>query len=297
VKTSLKALAGAALLFVPVLVRAQALAPAGQPAGQIQKTVEVYLRNLYAFGSDVQVTVSAPKESQVPGLLETDVAVKIGDNTENARFYVSRDGKYLVRGEISDLSRDPLADNRAKIDFRNAPSMGNANAPVTLVEYSDFECPVCRNLHDVMREMLPRYPQVRVVFKDFPLDSIHPWARTAALAGRCAYQQNAEAFWKMYDAIYDGQEVVSAANAYTKMTDFAGQAGLNVDTFKSCMAGPEATAAVDASRANGLQLEINSTPTIFVNGRRLVGADGRTLEQFIQYELARQKSSNDGAKK
>src|SRR4029077_3807510 len=228
------------LLFGPFIVRAQVAAPA---TGQVQKQVEAYLRNMYAFGPDVQVTVSAPKESQVAGLLETDVAVKIGENTENAKFYISKDGKYLVRGEIADLTRDPLADNRSKIDLKNSPSMGTTNAPVTLVEYSDFECPVCRNLHDVMREVLPKYPQVRVVFKDFPLDSIHPWARTAALAGRCAYQQNPPAFWKMYDAIYDGQEIISASNAYTKMTDFAGQAGLDAGAFKSCMAGPEAAAA------------------------------------------------------
>src|SRR5258708_4220350 len=103
VKNSLKALVGAVLILAPAMVRAQATAPAVGPAGQIQKTVEAYLRNLYAFGSDVQVTVSAPKESPVPGLLETDVAVKIGDNVENAKFYVSRDAKYLVRGEVSDL--------------------------------------------------------------------------------------------------------------------------------------------------------------------------------------------------
>jgi protein-disulfide isomerase len=295
VKISVKAFAGLVLLLAPVLVRAQSAAvatgPASSQAASVQKQIEAYLRNMYAFGSDVQVTVSAPKESKVAGLLETDVVVKIGESNENAKFYVSKDGKYLVRGEIADLTRDPLADNRAKIDFKNAPSIGNVNAPVTLVEYSDFECPVCRNLHDVMRDMLPKYPQVRVVFKDFPLDSIHPWARTAALAGRCAYQQNPAAFWKMYDAIYDGQEIISASNAYSKMTDFAGQAGLNAEAFKSCMAGPEAAAAIDASRANGVQLDVNSTPTIFVNGRRLVGADGRTLEQYIQYELARQKTS------
>jgi protein-disulfide isomerase len=283
----------AAVLFVAAAaLRAQSPAPGtAEPASQIQKTVEAYLRNLYAFGPDVQVTVSAPKESAVAGLLQTDVAVKIGDSAENATFYVSKDGKYLVRGEVSDLSRDPLAENRAKIDMKNAPSLGDPKAPITLVEYSDFECPVCRSLHDVLRGMLPNYPQVRVVFKDFPIDSLHPWARTAALAGRCAYQQDAAAFWKMYDLIYDNQEIISASNAWTKMADFAGQAGLNQEAFKSCLASPEAAAAVDASRANGAQLDVNSTPTIFVNGRRLVGADGRALEQYIQYELARQKAT------
>jgi protein-disulfide isomerase len=290
-------LGGLALLSTAMSVRGQTAATTstttsgGAQTTPIQKTVEAYLRNLYAFGPDVQVTVSAPKESPVSGLLQTDVAVKIGPDAENATFYVSRDGKYLVRGEVSDLSRDPLADNRAKIDLKNAPSLGDAKATVTLVEYSDFECPVCRGLHDVLRGILPNYPQVRVVFKDFPLETLHPWARTAALAGRCAYQQDPAAFWKMYDAIYGNQELISAANAWTKMADFATQAGLNADGFKSCMASPEAAAAVDASHANGVQLEVTSTPTVFVNGRRLVGADGHALEQYIQYEIARQKTS------
>ena len=74
------------------------------------------------------------------------------------------------------------------------------------MEYSDFQCPVCRSLHDALRGLLPNYPQVKVVFKDFPLETLHPWARTAALAGRCAYQQDAKAFWKLYDLIYDNQD-------------------------------------------------------------------------------------------
>jgi protein-disulfide isomerase len=181
--------------------------------------------------------------------------------------------------------------------MKDAPSLGDAKATVTLVEFSDFQCPVCRSLHDVLRGMLPNYPQVRVVFKDFPIEVLHPWARTAALAGRCAYQQDPRVFWKVYDAIYDQQEVISAENAWAKMADFAAQSGLSPDAFKACMASPEAAAAVDASRANGQQLDVNSTPTVFVNGRRLVGADAHALEQYIQYELAQQKPTKDTAKK
>ena len=101
----------------------------------------------------------------------------------------------------------------------------------------------------------------------------------------------------MYDAIYDNQEIISAENAWTKMGEFAGQAGLNADTFKACMASPEAAAAIEASRTNAVKLEVNSTPTIFVNGRRLVGADPHLLEQYIQYELAQLKSSKSADKK
>ncbi len=263
---------------------------ASSASSTVQKSIEAYLRHLYAFGPDVMLVVGPLKETPVEGLLETNIDVTIGENKEAAKFYVSKDSKFLFRGELSDLTKDPLAENRAKIEMSGAPSLGDPKAPVTIVEYSDFECPVCRNLHDVLRGMLPSYSgKIRVVFKDFPLEQLHPWARTAAIAGRCAYQQDPKAFWKMYDFIYDNQEIISAANAWTKMMDYAAQSGLDIDAFKSCMASPEPGAAVTSSRANGEKLDVNSTPTLFVNGRRLVGADPHQLEQYINYELAQQK--------
>ena len=278
--------------------------PAAPPAtappaalSPLQKTVEAYLRHLYAFGPDTDVRVGAPKDTEIPGLQEVSIEVKIADNTETAKFYVSKDGKYLLRGDLSDLTKDPLAATRAQLETKDAPSLGDPKASITVVEFSDFECPVCRNLHDALRGMLPNYPAVRLVFKDFPIEQIHPWARTAAIAGQCAYRQDPKAFWKMYDLIYDGQELISAANAWSKMTDFAGQAGLNAEFFKACMGGPEAPAAVEASRANGLKLEVGSTPTIFVNGRRIVGADSRLIEQYINYELAQLAGTKGSGKK
>jgi protein-disulfide isomerase len=271
--------------------QAQGTAPAGDSAAQtpLQKTVEAYLRNLYAFGSDTTVTIAAPKETGVAGLLEVGVTVKVGENQQTGKVYVTKDGKYMFRGELSDLSKDPLAEARSQIQTKDAPAFGDARAPVTLVEFSDFQCPVCRSLHDALRDLLPRYPQVRVVFKDFPLEQIHPWARTAALAGRCIYQQDPKAFWKFYDLTYDNQEIISPENAWTKMVEYAGQSGVSPDAVKGCMASPEAGAAVDASKANGQQLEVASTPTIFVNGRRIVGPDPHLIEQYIRYELDQRK--------
>jgi len=260
---------------------------AGTPT-QAQKNIEAYLRNLYAFGPDVKILVGSLKESVVEGILETSIDVTIGENKENAKFYVSKDGRFLIRGELSDMTKDPLAENLAQIRTADAPALGDPKAPVTIVEYSDFECPICRSLHDALRNLLPNYAgKVRVIFKDFPLDQIHPWARTAAVAGRCAYQQKPDAFWKLYDLIYDHQEIISAANAWGKMVDYASQSGLDADAFKGCLASPEAGAAVNASHANGEKLEVTSTPTVFVNGRRMVGADANLLQQYINYELAK----------
>ena len=265
----------------PVQAQAQ-----GDTTVDIPKKVEAYLRELYAFGPDVKLVMTAPKPTDVPGLLETTVNLTMGESHDSAKMYVSKDGRYLFRGDMADLTKDPLAETRAKIDLKDAPSTGNPNAPVTIVEFADFECPICRQLHDALRTLLPNYPQARLVFKDYPIEQIHPWARTAALAGRCAYRQDPKAFWKMYDSWYDNQDVISAENAWSKAVDYASDAGIDAAAFKACMASPEAAQAIDASLTNGKQLEVSSTPTLFVNGRRVVGADSKTIEQYIQYDLA-----------
>jgi len=288
-----KGLAQAVVMIAMVLGGACAGAQAQQTpsAEELKKKVDAYVRYMFAFGPDVKLTVSDFKESGVPNLLETNVAVTIGEGKEDARMWVSKDGKYLLRGEMVDMSKDGFAENRGKLDLKNAPSTDNPTAAVTIVEFADFECPVCRQLHEALRGLLPNYPQTRLVFKDFPLETIHPWARTGALAGRCAYQQDPKAFWKLYDKLYDDQDLISAANAWGKMTDYAAQAGLRADLFKACMTSPEAAAAVDASVANGKLMDVNSTPTLFVNGRRIVGVDARQLEQIIQYELQHTKKN------
>lgn len=302
-KTALRLFAFLALYLPgPAAHGQQSTAPETNPgsaaASSMQKNIEAYLRHLYAFGPDVKVSVAVPKETGAEGILEVSINVIIGESKEDAKFYVSKDGRFLLRGDMSDMTKDPLAEARSLMQLKDAPSVGDAKAPVTLVEYSDFECPVCKSLHDALRSLLPKYAgKVRIVFKDFPIEQIHPWARTAAIAGRCAYLQDPKAFWKLYDLIYDNQEIISAANAWTKMADYAEQSGLNAETFKTCMAGAEAGAAVDASRANGLQVEVNSTPTVFVNGRRMVGADSHLLEQYINYELSQQQSTKAAEKK
>jgi protein-disulfide isomerase len=261
-------------------------------AAPIQKNVEAYLRKIYAWGPTFQVKVGLPVDAPVPGFYEVSVQVIMGDQSDTAAVYVSKDGRYLFRGEIQDMTTDPLAAVRSQIHLADSPSKGPANALVVLVEFADFQCPTCRELHKVLREIEPNYPQVRFIFKDFPLSQIHPWAMTAAVAGRCAYQQNHAAFWKMHDAIFDSQDLISAENAYQKMLEFAAQAGLDSDAFRACMANPEIAQALTHSVKEAQALKIANTPTVFINGRRLIGADRALLEQYIQFELATPSESN-----
>jgi protein-disulfide isomerase len=253
-------------------------------ASPIPGKIEAYLRNLNAWGPSFKVTVGPLKDSPVPDLYSVTVGVSQEDQTDSANFYVSKDGKFLI-GEMQDIDSDPFAATRKQIDLTGAPSKGPKDAKVVIVEYADFECPSCRQMETILRANLPNFPQVRFVFKDFPLTQVHPWAMTAAEAGRCAFQQSEAGFWRFHDLIFDRQDLVSPENAYQKMQDYAAEAGLDPKALATCVADPSTQAEVNKSIAEGLALRIGNTPTTFVNGRRIIGPDPATLDQFIRYEL------------
>ncbi|MGA8011721.1 MAG: thioredoxin domain-containing protein [Candidatus Acidiferrales bacterium] len=265
-----------------------ATAPASVSPEQARllKSAEAFVRHFFGWAPDIKVTLGPLGPSVSPAFYVVPIQVTLGEQIQTGEVFVSKDGKTLLRGEMYDISADPFAANREKAHLEGNPSKGPADARVTLVEFSDFECPHCRELYEALKAVEARYPQVRIVYKDFPLTTIHPWAQTAALGGRCAFEQSPAAFWKVHDSIFDNQDVLSAENVWDKLVDFATQAGLNVDTFKACLSSPDAEKAVDANHADGVALDVSSTPTVYVNGRPLVGGDVETLDRFIDFELA-----------
>jgi protein-disulfide isomerase len=264
--------------------------PAPTPEqAKLLRSAEAYLRTLFAWGADYKVDLGPLTQSPSPDFYNLPLEITLNGQKENGTVFISKDGKTLIQGEMFDTSADPYASNRAKIHIDGNPSKGPANASVTLVEFADFQCPHCRELHQVLDSLEKQYPQVRVVYKDFPLVQIHEWAETAAIGARCAYMQSPGAFWKVHDAVFDNQDLISAQNVWDKLNEFAGTAGLNVDAFKACMASPEAKQAVDANVAEAMALGVSSTPTVYVNGRPNIGGDPAALSQVIDYELARSK--------
>jgi protein-disulfide isomerase len=252
----------------------------------IEKNVESYLRKVFAWGPTFHVKIGPLREAAVPGFYEAPVEINKGEDSDSAVVYVSKDGRYLLRGDAYDTTTDPMAAVRSQIHLANNPARGPADARVTVVEYSDFQCPYCRQLHQGLRAIAASYPQVRFVFKDFPLVKTHPWAMTAALAARCAYVQDPRAFWKFHDTIFDNQNAISSENVRQKMIEFAAAASLDTRAFRTCIAGPQSAQAVEANIQEAHALKIVSTPTVFVNGRRMNDASRALLDQYIQYELA-----------
>jgi protein-disulfide isomerase len=274
----------------PAAAPAPAQAPVSPEQARLLKSSEAFVRHFFGWGPDVKVTLGPLGPSVSPDFYVVPIQVTLGDQVQTGQVFVSKDGKTLLRGELYDTSTDPFADNRAKAHLEGNPSKGPADARVTVVEFADFQCPHCRELYEELKAIEARYPQVRIVYKDFPLTTIHPWAQTAALGGRCAFQQSPAAFWKVHDSIFDNQDVLSAENVWDKLVEFATQAGLNADTFKACLSSPDAASAVDANHADGVALDVSSTPTVYVNGRPLVGGDVETLSRSIDFELAATKN-------
>jgi protein-disulfide isomerase len=268
------------------LAQESAAPAASSNQAQIVHSAEAFIRNLFTWGPEYKLKLGPLGPSLTPEFYSLPIEVTYKGQSENATFYVSKDGKTFIRGEMFNTAADPFAANRAKLHVDGNPSKGPTNARVTIVEFSDFECPHCREVHRVLQSVEAHYPQVRLVYKDFPLAQIHPWAETAAIGAHCAFEQSPDAFWKVHDLLFDNQDTISSANVYDQLVAFAGQAGLDTDSFKTCMSSPAAKRAVEANHADGVALNVNSTPTLFINGRSLAGGDLGTIEQFIDFELA-----------
>ncbi len=257
---------------------------------------EDYVRHLLAVtNSEVKVSVDDPKPSPIPGLKEVDVHLTYGPASQDIPFYVSADGRHVVRGEIFNINQSPFQAALAALKPDGAPAYGaGPGAPITIVVFSDFECPLCKDeALSLRKNVVADFPdKVRVYFKDFPLSSIHPWAAPAAIAGHCMYQLSPAAFWQYHDWLYENQADITIENFMPKVEEFAKSKGLDLVRFGACLQDRAADEkALNAEIAEGKALGIDKTPTIFVNGRKLEGNipwDG--MKMLIQYELDYQKT-------
>ena len=264
---------------------ASAIAGGGGDQTQSLKQMEKLVRDLYAWGPDYNVKIGPATQSSFSEFYKVPIVVTYKGQSDQGELYLSKDGKTVLRGDLFELGKDPYSGVRAHLHPEGNPAMGPANAPVTLVEFADFECPHCREFSDDFPAIQQKFPQVRLVYKDMPLSDIHPWAETAAIGARCAFMQSPAAFWKMHDAIFKNQENITPGNAWDELNGFAKDEGLDADAFKACMSSADARSAVDANRTDAATLGVSSTPTVYVNGRPVVGGDPGTVEQYIQYDM------------
>jgi protein-disulfide isomerase len=256
-----------------------AAAPAAVSDDALKEAVVGYFqRAVTQPGLEIEVTEMA--ESPIPGLRKGKLAATLSGEKKELGFYVTADGRWLIQGEATDLGADPMAEVMEKISLDGQPSRGPADAKVTIVEYSDYQCPFCARAWETLeKEVLPAYgDRVRFVFKNLPLKEIHPWAEGAALASECALRQGNDHFWTIYNGFFTQQKDITPSNVADKAVAMAEGTGMDAAALRACIEKQEALDAVQADLAEATEIGVTSTPTFIINGKRVSGA--QTFESF-----------------
>lgn len=288
------------LLVLLALTALPMAAQTPKPVALDKPALESYLRHLMPYPAEVKIEVGDPKPSTLPGFSQVRVLASMGSRFKEHLFEVAPDGKRFFEAEIHELGKNPFADNLAKLKTDGQPMLGTPGAPVTLVLFSDFQCQYCREQSRILRqELLKAYPkEVRLYFKDYPLEQIHPWARTASLAARCAMQQKPEAFWDYHDYVFDKQAEFKPENVREKSVAWATGKGLDAAKFSTCLESKAPDKEISRNVLDGREVGVNSTPMLFINGRRVSGVlEWTSLKMLIDLELdyARLHSAPDAA--
>ncbi|HEY7402129.1 MAG TPA: thioredoxin domain-containing protein [Candidatus Angelobacter sp.] len=257
-----------------------------KPALPTNEQVDEYMKRSFGYDPAVTWQIYSIKESDVPGIAEIIVSVNKGDPCH--LFYSSHAQTAFV-GQMIPFGPNPFASARARLKGAFGPSRGPATAPIDIVEFSDLECPHCKATQPIVEKLQADFPQVRFVFQQFPLPaSLHPWALKAAQYADCAAQLNKENFWKYVDAIFDAQGGIALATADDKLKELATGVGYDGLEIARCAASPATDARVQKSLTLGQSLAVNQTPTVFVNGRVVLGLAGipyDNLKKLVQFEI------------
>ena len=233
--------------------------------------------------------------SEDNGMYKIDLLITSAelDYTEEFTSYVTKDGKLLfptsveLEGLELPTEEDPVVEDPvdeeplADIDYSNDPVLGNADAPVTIIEYSDFECPFCSNAYWTMRLIEEDYvDSVKIIFKQFPL-SFHANAQKAAEASECALDQ--DLFWEYHNMLFENQEALGVDD----LKQYAVNLELDTEQFNECLDSGEKADAVAQDIEDGSALGVTGTPAFFINGQVLVGAQPyEAFQAIIDAELA-----------
>jgi protein-disulfide isomerase len=243
-----------------------------------EETVNAFMKQMFGYDPSVSWKIVAIRPSQAEGLTEVLVVLSNAQGQQNSRLYVTADGQHAVLGEIIPFGAHPFTPAQEALSKGiDGPSRGPANAPVTVVEFSDLQCPHCKEAQPTLEKLMSEEKNVRLVFQNFPLPG-HDWAAKAAYYGDCIGRTSPDAFWKYVAAVYDAQKDVTAANADEKLTALSEQSGAKGPDTAACAAKPETVARVQHSVALGTALEVTGTPTLFVNGRKISNVGGLPYE-------------------
>ena len=246
-----------------------------------------HIREQFKLPEATSLTVGPFRNSDHPNFLATTVVADNGKQKQTQDFYVTKDNRVLVLGNVLNLGLDLRREALRAIVTTNQPTQGPPHALVTIVEYADLQCPMCGKLHEFLeKELLPKYgDKVRVIFKEFPLP-MHDWSLTAAIANECVYEIKPGAFAPYRSLIFQNQSTTNVANVRDSLLGYADQVGVDRIRLAGCLDSKASLPRVEEGAREAKQLEIQSTPTCFINGRMLVGyPSGEAYDKAVDAAL------------
>jgi protein-disulfide isomerase len=280
---------------------AQTSAPAAKPAAPktgptvaakpaslpTEAEVNEFFRHMFGFDPNTSWTIQAIVPGDAPGVAH--VVATIAGQQRPTNLYILPGGKFAVVGDAIPFGADPFAPLRAILNTKaKGPTRGPAAATVTIVEFSDLQCPFCRSAQPTIDRLTSDFPNVRLVFQPFPL-TMHKWALKAASYAECVHRQRPAAFWDFINGVYDGQATVTEANADAKLAAAATAAGVDAPKAAACAEQPDVYLAIQRSLDFGKSIGVNSTPTLYLNGRKISNIGDLSYEQLkamLQFEIS-----------
>lgn len=256
-----------------------------------EEVVNAFLEQTFGYDSALSWKINHVRPSEAEGLAEVDVTITSPRGSGAQKFYVTADGKHAVAGEIIPFGAHPFEAARKELEKGiNGPSRGPANAPVTVVEFGDLQCPHCKEAQPTFDKLVEQDKNVRLVFQNFPLN-IHDWSMKAADYADCVGRASNDAFFKFVSAVYAAQSDITASNADEKLTGIADSVGVKGSEMAACAAKPETETRVQHSIDLGTALDVNSTPTIFINGRKVSagGIPEEVLQKLVDFAAKQPK--------
>ena len=262
-----------------------------------EEIINAFMQQMVGYNPEVTWRVAEVRPTVVPGLTEVVVVITDSKGSNSNKFYVSADGKHAVTGDIIPFGAKPFEQDRVKLEKGvNGPTKGPAKAPVMIVEFSDMQCPHCKQVAPTVEQLLTQEPNAHFVFQNFPLPN-HNWAEKAAEYVDCVGRASNDAVWKFIAKTFEQQESITEANADEKLKAIATEFGSNADQVAACAAKPDTKARIQASLALGKSVGVTGTPAIFINGRMLSGGvPVEVLKQIVEFQSAQANQKQDTAK-
>lgn len=254
-------------------------------------TVNSFLKSLWGFDANRIWRVEAIQKTAAPNV--SKVVVFVSDKSANAKvqptaFFVTPDGKHAIAGEtVIPFGAAPFADLRKMLQARaDGASRGATSKDLLLVEFSDLQCPHCKDAQSTMDQVVKDFPNARVVYQSFPLVDIHPSAFKAAAFGYCVQKQKNDAFFPYAAAVFDTQAALTPQTEDATLKAAVTKAGLDPASVETCAATQATKDQVNASIKLAQDAGVDQTPMLDVNGHLLplTGIPYETLKNIISYQ-------------